>query len=105
MRDIAARNHGWASPPGPPGRLRLTEDQVRQELSRAGFGLEQTERLAYEETLDALRAWLAIPAFTGRRLPGLPYDRRMLVLSQAWEQAGPTASTMAAWRAFTARAH
>jgi trans-aconitate methyltransferase len=107
MRDIAAREYGWAAPPpppGPPGRPRLTEDHVRQQLSQAGFHLERAERLEYEETPDDLRAWLAIPAFTGRLLPGLPYDRRMRVLSQAWEQAGPAGPRTSAWLAFAARA-
>jgi SAM-dependent methyltransferase len=105
MRGIAARDHGWAPPPSsPPGQSLLTGDLVRQELRRAGFRLERAERLEYEETPGALRAWLAVPAFTDRLLPGLPYDRRMLVLSQAWERTGPATPTTAAWQAFVARA-
>ena len=56
--------------------------------------------MSYRQEADEQRAWLTIPIFTERLLPGLRYARRMAVLSQA--PAQPSLSSD--WTIFTATA-
>jgi ubiquinone/menaquinone biosynthesis C-methylase UbiE len=104
MQGIAARDYGWSPPPqSPSAASRLSQETVCQYLAEAGFGLEQVERLEYQESPDAVRAWLSVPIFTKRMLPGLPYEHRMSVLDKAYEQLGPGEPGISRWVVFVAK--
>ena len=92
MQAIAAEDHGWALPgPGTQTwrRPRLSQESICQDLSNAGFEVEQVEEFSYEQSAEAQRAWLSITIFTKDRLPGLPYQHRMRVLEKAYERLEP----------------
>jgi SAM-dependent methyltransferase len=105
MQGIAARDFDWSPPPpSTSARPRLSQETVCQHLAEAGFGLQQVERLEYQESPDAVRAWLSVPIFTKRLLPGLPYEHRMSVLDKTYEQLGPREPGMSRWVVFVAKA-
>lgn len=107
MQAIAAEDYGWALP-GPGTQIRrrpqLSQESVRQDLSNAGFEVEQVVEFQYEQSAEAQRAWLSVPIFTERHLRGLPYDDRMRVLDKAYQHLGPGEAELSEWVAFAAKA-
>lgn len=107
MRAIAAQEHGWTLPrAGTPlrARPRLSRESIGLCLSKAGFEVEQVKEFKYEQSAESLRAWLSVPIFTERLLPGLPYKDRMRVLDKAYDRLGPGEAELARWVAFAAKA-
>jgi ubiquinone/menaquinone biosynthesis C-methylase UbiE len=104
MRAIAASDYDWTPPaqPAPAGRPRLTRESVVRCLEEAGFAVEPVVIFAYEESGEAERAWLTVPVFTQRHLPGLPYQQRMAVLAKAFDQHRADRSTSSRWATFAA---
>jgi ubiquinone/menaquinone biosynthesis C-methylase UbiE len=106
MRQIAADLYGW-SPPAQPAtrRPRLSEYQVSQLLDAAGFTVRHARWLHYEQTPESQLAWLRIPSFTDRHLPGLAYDARMVVLDEAVHRLGAPDTHITRWFAVGASAN
>jgi SAM-dependent methyltransferase len=107
MRAIAAEDYGWALP-GPISltrrRTQLSEESICQALSNVGFQVEQIEQYTYEQSAEAVRAWLSVPIFTERHLPGLPYEQRMRVLEKAYRRLGPGETALSRLVVFSAKA-
>jgi len=115
MRTIAAAEYGWSSPAsrastgtgstgtGSPHRY-LSEDEIEQVLRDSGFPAVRTQWVDYELPPGSLLAWLRVPAFTDRQLPGLPYEVRMTVLDKACEQLGPVEAGVSRWLTVAATA-
>jgi SAM-dependent methyltransferase len=107
MRAIAAQDYGW-KPPGSRGPLhgrpRLTRESICRCLGKAGFEIERVEEFGYEQSAEAGRAWLSVPIFTKRYLPGMSYDDRMRVLNKTYKQLGPGEAGLSRWVAFAAKA-
>jgi len=107
MQAIAAEDYGWAPPEHQSrtaGRPRLSKESIRQSLSNAGFQIEHTAEFTYQQSAEAVRAWLSVPVFTERHLPGLPYRQRMRVLDEAYQRLGPGEAALSQWVAFAAKA-
>jgi trans-aconitate methyltransferase len=106
MRQIATDQYGW-SPPAPPvtRRARLSEQDVGQFLDAAGFTIRHSGWLHYEQTPESQLAWLRVPAFTDRHLPGLGYQARMAVLDEAVQRLGPPRTEVTRWFAVAATAN
>jgi SAM-dependent methyltransferase len=107
MRAIAARDFGWAPPDVQApmhGRPPLSRASICRCLSDAGFQIERVEELAYEESAEARRAWLAIPIFSKSYLPGMVYQDRLRVLDKTCEHLGTGGAELSHWVAFCARA-
>jgi trans-aconitate methyltransferase len=106
MRQIAADNYGW-SPPAQPAtrRSHLSEHQVIRLLDAAGFTIRHAGWLHYEQNPESQLAWLRIPSFTDRRLPGLGYEARMSVLDEAVRRLGPPGIEETHWFAVAATAN
>lgn len=107
IRAIAAEDYGWTPPSSgtpPRDRARLTRESICHQLNIAGFEVERVEEFRYDQSADAQRAWLSVPVFTERHLPGMPYDERMRVLERAYETFGSGEPTTSRWVAFAARA-
>lgn len=107
MRDIAAADYGWRPPPpaspATPHRY-LSQDEIEQILGDTGFTAVHAEWIDYEAPPASYRAWLKVPVFTDRQLPGLPYETRMAVLDKAYEQLGPGGTAVSRWLAVAATA-
>jgi SAM-dependent methyltransferase len=100
MRGIAAADYGWSPPlPGSPAASRrfLSQNEIEQVLRDSGFPSVHVQWTDYEQPPGSLRAWLTVPAFTDRQLPGLPYEARMAVLDKAYEQLGPVPAGVSRW--------
>jgi SAM-dependent methyltransferase len=106
MRDIAAADYGWSPPPAGAVAPRnyLSQEEIEQTLRDNGFPAVRAEWIDYEQPTGSLRAWLTVPVFTDRHLPGLPYETRMAVLDKACEQLGPVDSGTSRWLAIAAGA-
>ena len=106
MRDIAAADYGWSPPPASPAGARgwLSQNDIEQVLRATGFPAVRSQWIDYQQPQGALRAWLTVPAFTDRQLPGLPYQTRMAVLNKAYEQLGPADAGVSRWLAVAATA-
>jgi len=107
MQAIAAEDYGWALPGHEsrrPWRPKLSKESIRQALSNAGFQVEDTAEFTYQQSAEAARAWLSVPIFTERHLPGLPYRQRMRVLDKAYQRLGPGEAASSQWVAFAAKA-
>jgi SAM-dependent methyltransferase len=115
MQNIAAADYGWSPPASPPPagtgpastsppRRHLSEDEIEQVLRDSGFAAVRTEWVNYQLPSGSLRAWLTVPAFTDRRLPGLPYETRMAVLDKACQKLGPAKGGVSRWLAVVAAA-
>jgi SAM-dependent methyltransferase len=103
MRMLAAREYGWQSPGSPaPVRPQLTRESICRCLIEAGFEVDGVEEFSYQQSAEAQRAWLSVPIFTTRLLPGMPYDDRMRVLDKAYEYLGRGEAGISRWIAFTA---
>jgi ubiquinone/menaquinone biosynthesis C-methylase UbiE len=106
MRQIAADQYGWSLPAQPGTRRpRLSEHQVSQLLDAAGFTIRHAGWLHYEQTPESQLAWLRIPSFTDRHLPGLSYQARMAVLDEAVQRLGTPRTHMTHWFAVGATAN
>jgi ubiquinone/menaquinone biosynthesis C-methylase UbiE len=110
MKDIAAREYGWAAAPSASaGRLpgHLSERWLRNLLARAGFRVEHVQPFLHQCRLREQRAWLSIPIFTLGQFGGLSYEQRMSALGQAYDcLAGthPEPVVTTRWVAFAAAA-
>lgn len=109
MREIAARDHGWApEPPGTPpaDRQDLSETWLRQALHEAGFRVDVVRAATYQADLAEERAWLTVPVFTARLFGRLPYEQRMAVLDTAYQRlaAEPPDPVSTPWVLFAAGA-
>jgi ubiquinone/menaquinone biosynthesis C-methylase UbiE len=86
MREVAAREFGWTVPrsadPGP----QLSAGALREALADAGFEADPVARFEFVQEAEEQRAWLSIPLFTDRLLPGLGYEQRMAVLAKAYTE-------------------
>jgi hypothetical protein len=103
MRQIAADQYGWSPPVQPVARRpRLSEQEVGQLLEAAGFTIRHAGWLHYEQTPQSQLAWLRIPSFTDRHLPGLGYEARMVVLDEAVQRLGPPSAEVTRWFAVAA---
>lgn len=106
MRAIAAADYGWSPPPAspaaPPGYL--SQDEIEQVLRDSGFRAVRSRWIDYEQPPGSLRAWLTVPVFTDRQLPGLPYETRMAVLDKAYEQLGRADAGASRWLTVAATA-
>jgi ubiquinone/menaquinone biosynthesis C-methylase UbiE len=102
MREIAADEYDW-SPPADATRRRprLSQHEVSEILVSAGFAVRHTW-LEYEQSPESQQAWLRVPSFTDRQLPGLPYEARMAVLDEAFRRIGPPGTEVSRWLAVTA---
>ena len=106
MQAIAVLDYDW-TPPVPQARAprpQPSQESVGQLLNQAGFEVDQVKELEYEESPDALRAWLSVPIFTERPLRGLSYGDRMAILDKAGQHLGPGEPSVSRWVAFAARA-
>jgi SAM-dependent methyltransferase len=105
MQAIAARDYGWVPAGQPPGRAgqRLTQESICRFLTAAGFAVEQVTEVSHLDSASSQRAWLSIPIFTRFGLDGLPYEDRMHILDQAYEQLGPGQTEPTEWVVFAAR--
>jgi trans-aconitate methyltransferase len=105
MRQIAADEYGW-SPPGQPTQRkpRLSKEEIGQILAAAGFSVRHLGWLDYEQDPASQQAWLRIPSFTDRQLPGLGYQERMAVLDEAERRLGPPQPEVSRWLAVAATA-
>jgi len=100
MRDIAAADYGWRPPPSasPAASHRyLSQDEIQQVLRDAGFTAVRAEWVDYQQPPGSLRAWLTVPVFTDRLLPGMAYETRMAVLDKAYERLGPVEAGASRW--------
>lgn len=101
MQNIAAADYGWSPPASTAGagagRRHLSQDEIEQVLRDEGFAAVRTQWVDYEQSPGSLRAWLTVPAFTDRRLPGLSYETRMAVLDKAYEQLGRVDAGVSRW--------
>ena len=97
---IAVLEHGHIPRPGTRGRL-LTVDSVVEQLRHAGFEVEATPELRYEDTVERQRDWLSIPNFTERTFPDLTIEQRKAAVDAAFERVTKT-STTSRWIAFVA---
>jgi hypothetical protein len=100
MRDAAARDFGWRPPARARPRPALTAEEILAALATAGFEADPVQQLEFVQDPDEQHAWLSIPVFTERMLPGLAYDKRMAVLAEV----GSVAAAESAWAIFTATA-
>lgn len=86
MREVAAREHGWAaSAPRAERHLRrrLSEGAIRDLLARAGLRVDEVRELRWEQSLEERYAWLTVPVFARRLFDGLPYPECMTLLAKA----------------------
>jgi ubiquinone/menaquinone biosynthesis C-methylase UbiE len=106
MRQIAVGQYGWL-PPAQPAirRPQLSEQQVGQFLDAAGFTIRHAGWLPYEQSPESQLAWLRIPSFTDRHLPGLGYEARMAVLDEAVQRLGPPETEVMHWFTVAATAN
>jgi SAM-dependent methyltransferase len=100
MRAIAAREYGWVAPPQSRPGPRPTPDGLLTALTQAGFTPDPITEIEFVQDLDEQRAWLSIPIFTERALPGLGYEQRMAVLAEAYTEP----DVISQWTVFTATA-
>jgi SAM-dependent methyltransferase len=102
-REIAADEYGW-TPPAEASKRRplLSEGNVGQLLEAAGFTIQHAAWLTREESSASQQAWLRVPAFTDRQLPGLAYPDRMAALEEAYRRLGPPRAAAARWFAVVA---
>jgi hypothetical protein len=104
MRQIAAEEYDWSPPAGATSRRpRLSQREVSEILASAGFAVRQAW-LEYEQSPESQQAWLTVPSFTDRQLPGLPYEARMAVLDKAFQRLGPPGVEVERWLAVAATA-
>lgn len=105
MRAIAERDYGWIPPDPAPTRPRhqLSRDSIRRSLTSAGFHVQHITNVTHQDSPESQRAWLSIPIFTKDPLPGLPYQRRLDLLDQAYESLGPGKTEQGHWLIFVAR--
>jgi SAM-dependent methyltransferase len=85
---------------GPDGRV-IGVDGSAGMLAMAASSIPDSR---YEESPDALCAWLSVPIFTERPLRGLSYGDRMAILDKACQHLGPGEPSVSRWIAFAARA-
>ncbi len=105
MRQIAADDYGWSRPAGTTRRRPLlSRPEVGEILASAGFAVRHAGWLEYEQSPQEQQAWLRVPAFTDRQLPGLPYELRMAVLDKAFQRVGPPGVEFSRWLAVAATA-
>jgi SAM-dependent methyltransferase len=104
MSAIAVLDHDYLAPLGARvGGRPLTPDSVMAKLSSSGLDPDEPEVVTYDQTHDQHAAWLRIPIFTERLLPGMPYEQRVAVLDAAVARldasAPPLPSTWVIFRA------
>ncbi len=100
MRQVAAVDYGWVPPAGSTRRRpNLSRRELGDLLTTAGFAVRHTGWLEYEQSPESQQAWLRVPSFTDRQLPGLPYEARMAVLDKAWARVGPPQLDVSRWLA------
>lgn len=98
MREMAARDHGWAPPEAERARSRMSTEGILAVLTEAGFDVDPVRQLEFTQAAGEQHAWLSIPIFTERLLPGLDYDKRMAVLAKVHAVADAESQ----WMVFTA---
>jgi SAM-dependent methyltransferase len=101
MWAAAVLYHGFVAPRG-EGRLPLSVEQVTGLVDAAGLRIERTKIVEHEVSPESARAWLSIPAFTDRSLPGLSYEQRMAALATAYERIDRGSPELSRWAIFVA---
>lgn len=96
IRQIAARDFGYAPPPANNTVPKLPLDTVTEHLTAAGMTVVDTEVTAQHSTIAEKKAWLSIPVFS-RPDGDFTYEQRMQILHAAYALADPGAPTVTSW--------
>lgn len=102
MRQVAADEYGWEFDPAPAqnrSRLhKMSYENIPDLLAEHGFELARHERVIYQETFEAARAFCAIPVMTENTIPGVDYETRLEILDKAYARlAGTDQQYESAW--------
>lgn len=87
----------------PPGRrfrgMSIPDRAWREEqVEGSGFEVVRSEVVTYEQTAESIYRWMQVPVFSGRLLPGLPYDLKMEILEDVFfEVVDPDVTYANAW--------
>lgn len=96
IRQVAARDHGYAPPPAAEPAPKLPLDTIADHLSVAGLTVLDTEVVAQRSTMAEKKAWLSIPVFA-RPDGDFTHAQRMDILDKAYSLTTPDTPTVTSW--------
>jgi len=96
IRQVAARDHGYAPPPAAEPAPKLPLDKIADHLSVAGLNVHDTEVVAQRSTMAEKKAWLSIPVFA-RPDGDFTHAQRMDILDKAYSLTTPDTPTVTSW--------
>ncbi|MGW7531717.1 class I SAM-dependent methyltransferase [Amycolatopsis sp. NPDC054798] len=96
IRQVAARDYGYAPPPAAEAGPKLSVDTVAEHLSVAGLTVLDTEVVAQHSTMAEKKAWLSIPVFA-RPERNFTHVQRMDILDKAYSLTTPDTPTVTSW--------
>ncbi|MGO1053681.1 class I SAM-dependent methyltransferase [Crossiella sp. CA198] len=96
IRQVAARDYGYAPPPAAEAPPKLSLEAVTEQLSAAGMTVLDTEIIAQHGTMAEKKAWLSIPVFA-RPEGKFTHAQRMSILAKAYALTTPAAPTVTSW--------
>lgn len=102
IRQVAARDYGYAPPPTAEAAPKLPLDTVAEHLSVAGLTVLDTEVVAQHSTMAEKKAWLSIPVFA-RPDGKFTHAQRMDILDKAYALTTPDTPTVTSWLVVVAR--
>lgn len=96
IRQVAARDYGYALPSVAEAAPKLPLDTVAEHLSVAGLTVLDTEVVAQHSTMAEKKAWLSIPVFA-RPDGDFTHAQRMDILDKAYSLTTPDTPTVTSW--------
>ena len=96
IRQVAARDYGYAPPPATEPAPKLPLDTIAEHLSAAGMTVLDTEVVAQHSTMAEKKAWLSIPVFA-RPDGDFTHAQRMDILDKAYALTTPDTPTVTSW--------
>ena len=96
IRQVAARDHGYALPPATEPAPKLPLDTIADHLSVAGLTVLATKVVAQHGTMAEKKAWLSIPVFA-RPDGDFTHAQRMDILDKAYSRTTPDTPTVTSW--------
>ncbi|MEU6230536.1 class I SAM-dependent methyltransferase [Streptomyces sp. NPDC047042] len=102
IRQVAAREHGYAPPPAAYTLPKLPLEEVTEHLASAGMTVLDIEVVAQHSTMAEKKAWLSIPIFA-RPDGDFSHEQRMDILTKAYALTTPDTATVTTWLVVTAQ--